>query len=136
MSKYGFRDNKQKAEKVTTDELIGPEGIVSIGPLAVTADTIWYLDFPVKVDVDKVAVVCSTAIDATCNVAAKNATGTFMTDGSFNFDPSGVIGDSESVTPTANNEIAADASMQIVADPDAAVTTGAIYAVVHYTRKA
>lgn len=136
MSKYGFRDNKLKSERVTADDLIGPEGMVSIGPLAVTAATIWYLDFPIKVDIDKVVVVCSTAIDATCNVAAKNAAGTFMTDGSLNFDPSGAIGNSKSATPTAYNEIAADASMQIVADPNAAISTGAIYAVVHYTRKA
>lgn len=134
MSKYGFRDNKQRAERVTTPDLIGPEGIVSVGPLDVSETTVWYLNFPVKVDIDKVIGVCSTAIDATCNVAAKNAAGTIMTDGSFNFDPSGAVGDSQEASPTANNEIAADASMQIVSD--GAPSAGVIYAVVHFTRKA
>ena len=133
MSKYGFRDNKQRAERVTTDDLIGPEGIISIGPLAVSATTIWYLEFPVKVDIDKVVAVVSTALDATCNIQAKNAAGTAMTDGSVNLDVL-TIGTTKSCSPTANREIAADASMQIVSD--GVPGSGVIYAVVHYTRKA
>lgn len=126
-----------QAEAVTIAKLETAlqKGLAIVGPLDITGTTVWYLEFPFKVDIEKVIGVVTATIDATANIQAKNAAGTMMTDGSFNLTASEyAIGKFKSCSPTASKEIAADASMQIVSD--GAAGTGTIYAVIHYKRKA
>lgn len=128
---------KIKALNVTIAKLEATltKGFAVVGPLDITGTTVWYLELPFKVDIEKVIGVVTATIDATANIQAKNAAGTMMTDGSFNLTASEyAIGKFKSCSPTANKEIAADASMQIVSDGGAG--TGTIYAVVHFKRKA
>ncbi len=126
---------KDSAVTIAKLESALQKGILSVGPLDVSGTTVWYVEFPFKVQIDKVIGVVTATLDATTNIQVKNAAGTMMTDGSFNLTSSEYsVGKFKSCSPSANNEIAADASMQIVSD--GATSSGSILAVIHFTRKA
>lgn len=106
------------------------EEFLTIGPLLATGATTFRIDFPFAVTIDNAILFTTVVIDASSNFWLKNAAGTGMTDGSAN--AYGAVATRQTITPTANNTIAADASMNIVCDGVA--TTGEVLIQLAYTR--
>lgn len=111
---------------------------INVGPLAMTGTTAWYVTFPCKCDIDKIATVVTTAFDTGAVVTASVvANDPAITDGSLSLaatTDASVAGYYQEVSPTAYNEVAAGASITLTSD--GAPSTGSVYFTITYTPKA
>ena len=124
MGLYGTRDNKSLYED---------KGIVTAGNLDICGTTVWKINFPFKVKIDKVITVVTIALSANITtLTLNNHAGTAMAP-TIEIGSAAALGVVDSGIPTTNNEIGADEDLQIVSD--GACSTGKINVQVHYTRK-
>ena len=123
------------ATKVTLGMLAATlvKGIVTYSPLNITGTTVWKIEFPFKVTINKVNTVVTTALSAhATDVTLKNNAGTAMTGGVITIASGAAIGDIDTASPTEHNVIDVGEDLQIVSD--GACTTGIVIATIHYTR--
>ena len=125
------------ANKVTIAALEAAlqKGLITVGDIDITETTVWKIEFPFKVTIDKVNTVVTTTLSAhETTVALKNNAGTSMTDGVVTIGASAAKGVVNTASPSAHNVIAAGEDIQFVSS--GACSTGKVIATVHYTRTA
>lgn len=111
------------------------KGISVVGDVDITDTTVWKIEFPYKVTIDKVNTVVSVALSAhETTVTLKNNAGTSMTDGVVTIASEAAKGDVDTASPTAHNVIAAGEDIQLVSS--GACSTGKVIVTIHYTRTA
>ena len=124
MGMYGTRDNKSLYEN---------KGILTAGNIDICGTTVWKINFPFKVKIDKMITVVTIALSANLTtLTLKNNAGTAMAP-TIAIASEAALGEVDSGIPLTNNEIGAGEDLQIVSD--GACTTGKINAQIHYTRK-
>jgi len=110
---------------------------MTVGPLLATTATTWYLYVPCKCDVVGVDSCVTVALDASSVITASVvANSVAMTAGALTIGAdttASLVGAVASVTPTANNEVAAGASISIAADGDP--SAGEAFYTITYTPK-
>jgi len=110
---------------------------MTVGPLLATTATTWYVNMPCKCDVVGVDSCVTVALDASSVITASVvANSVAMTSGALTIGAdttASLVGAVASVTPTANNEVAAGASISIAADGDP--TAGEVFYTITYTPK-
>lgn len=98
-------------------DIVGQPQAQTVGPLLITGTTAWYVRMPCACTVDSVTSVVGTAVDAstviTASVVAESAamTGGTLTIGTDS--DASLAGATVTMTPTALNTVAADASITI-----------------------
>jgi hypothetical protein len=108
---------------------------IIFGKVDITDTTVWKIEFPYKVTIDKVNTVVSVALSANeTTVTLKNNAGTSMTDGVVTIASEAAKGDVDTASPTAHNVIAAGEDIQLVSS--GACSTGKVIVTIHYTRTA
>lgn len=111
---------------------------MTVGPLAVSGASTWYVYMPCKCDIVGITAVNDVALTAaTLITASVMANIHAMTDGSLNLastTDASLNGAVVQVTPTAYNEVAADASISLASDGGTA--SGDVYFTITFTPKA
>jgi hypothetical protein len=111
------------------------KGISVFGDVDITETTVWKIEFPFKVTIDKVNTVVSVALSANeTTVTLKNNGGTSMTNGVITIASAAAKGDVDTASPTGHNVIAAGEDIQLVSS--GACSTGKVIVTIHYTRTA
>lgn len=109
--------------------------ILLFGEVDITETTVWKVEFPFKVTINKVNTVVSVALSAhETTVTLKNNGGTSMTNGVITIASEAAKGEVDTASPTEHNVIAAGEDLQLVSS--GACTTGKAVATIHYTRTA
>lgn len=125
------------ANKVTISKLEAAllKGLITVGNLDITEATVWKIEFPFKVTINKVNTVVAIGLSANeTTVTLKNNAGSAMANGVITVASGAAKGDVDTASPTTNNVIAAGEDIQLVSS--AACTTGKVIATIHYTRTA
>lgn len=111
------------------------KGISVFGDVDITEATVWKIEFPFKVTIDKVNTVVSTALSAhETTVTLKNNIGTSMTDGVITIGSEAAKGDVDTASPTGHNVIGTGEDIQLISS--GACSTGKVIVTIHYTRTA
>jgi hypothetical protein len=111
------------------------KGISVFGDVDITEATVWKIEFPFKVTIDKVNTVVSVALSANeTTVTLKNNGGTSMTGGVITIASEAAKGEVDTASPTVHNVIAAGENIQLVSS--GACSTGKVIVTIHYTRTA
>lgn len=109
--------------------------ITMFGEVDITETTVWKLEFPFKVTINKVNTIVSVALSAhETTVTLKNNGGTSMTNGIITIASGAAKGDVDTASPTEHNVINAGEDLQLVSS--GACSTGKAVAIIHYTRTA
>ena len=121
------------AIKARADAIATQKGIISVGNLDITEATVWKIEFPFKVTINKVNTAVAIALSANeSTVVLKNNAGSAMANGTVTIASAAAKGEVDTASPTTNNVIDVGESMQLV--PGGECSTGKVIATVHYTR--
>ena len=126
-------DTAIKVRETEIDAL--QKGLITAGNIDITATTVWKIEFPFKVTINKVNTVVSIGLSAhQTTVTLKNNAGTSMTNVVVTIASAAAKGYVDTASPTLNNVIDAGEDLQLVSS--GSCTTGNVIAIVHYTRTA